>query len=330
MVAVRCYGCSSPLTPDNDSEAHIIPKALVGRLAPKGLICRKCNTALDAAADHALVEAFGAWPTLLAIPREGVNPPKTIVTRHGEKVRVEEDGSMTRFNVVYNVTPTSKGDAVHIAAGNLKTIRQLLGRAAKDYPAFDPVLAEEYAKTVGMPLDDLKLSLDFSPQVVFGGIVSATWLFLIKQTGHPLMDWQRLLSCIKAVQTNGGTFRYFINGLPGLKGPQIDIGHTLVVRAVPSTGELITYVEILGVLKIGGLFAESPKSGYEMQHIYAYDVIQKRDRTAEFSIDPEEFDQQNWRTVGLGVENPAMLQAHFQEMLDVFVRHYQQRFSSPQ
>ncbi len=120
MIIRRCHGCDTPLNPENDSEAHIIPKALGGRLAPKGLICRKCNTALDVAADHALVEAFGAWPTLLNIPRQGGgNPPKQIETREGHKVRLEPDGSMTRRDVVYNVTPVPEGHKVEIAAGDM-------------------------------------------------------------------------------------------------------------------------------------------------------------------------------------------------------------------
>lgn len=64
MVA-NCQGCGSVLTAANDSEAHIIPKALAGRLKPKGIICRTCNTELDRIADNALIKAFGDWPTLL-------------------------------------------------------------------------------------------------------------------------------------------------------------------------------------------------------------------------------------------------------------------------
>ena len=46
-----CQGCGEALTGENDSEAHIIPNALGGRLKPKGIICQTCNTKLDALAD---------------------------------------------------------------------------------------------------------------------------------------------------------------------------------------------------------------------------------------------------------------------------------------
>ena len=158
-----CRGCNAPLTPENDSEAHIIPKALGGRLAAKGMICRKCNTALDSLADNALIEAFGAWPTLIDISRQGGgNPSKLIESREGNKIRLEPDGSMKQIDVVYDVTPLPEGHEVVIAAGDMKTFRQLLKRAAKDFPNFDAVAAEQYAKIIKLSKDsEIKMSLNF-------------------------------------------------------------------------------------------------------------------------------------------------------------------------
>ena len=119
-----------------------------------------------------------------------------------------------------------------------------------------------------------------------------------------------------------------MHGLPGLRGPQIDIGHKLIARTVPSSGELIAYVEILGVLKVGGVFAKSPKPEDGIPHIYVYDLGEKRERTAEFSIDAAEFDRQDWSTIGVGPTDPGGLQPHFPEVLEIFVAHYQRRFSS--
>ena len=130
------------------------------------------------------------------------------------------------------------------------------------------------------------------------------------------------------MQTNGGTFRYFVDGLPGLQGPQIDIGHKIIVRSIPSTGGLIAYVEILGILKIGGLFAKGPYPGNELEHIYAYDTCVKRERTSEFSIDPSIFEHQNWSTIGLGPTDVSELKSHFRGALNIFVAHYRRRFSS--
>lgn len=326
----KCHLCGSDFTSSNDSEAHVIPNALGGRLKSKGILCRSCNTMLDDLADNALVKSFGDWPTLLDIPRDrGKNPPKKIETRDGQTVRLESDGSLTRVDVLYDVTPIEDGHKVEIGAGDMKTFRQLLERAAKKIQQFDPKIAEQYARKVGIENDDeLKMRLDFSPQAVFGGVVTAIWLFLIIKTGRAFMDRQRLADVIKTMQGHGGTFRYMIEGLPGLKGPNVPLGHKIIVRSVSATGELITYVEILGMLKVGGIFAKAPPPCVAIEHIYAYDVLVGREVSGDFSIDAATFEAQDWKTVALGPSDAEALRDHFRDALErVFVKRYKERFA---
>lgn len=327
---LKCRLCSSDLTSNNDSEAHIIPNALGGRLKPKGILCQSCNTMLDDLADNALIKAFGDWPTLLDIPRDrGKNPPKTLETRDGKTVRIEPDGSITRVDVLYDVVPIEDGYSVEIGAGDMKIVRQLLKRAAKQFSQLDASAAEQHARPVGIKDDDeLKLRLDFSPEAAFGGIITAIWLFLILKTGRAFMDRPRLASVIKKMQSHGGTFRYFVNGLPSLQGPDVPLGHKIIVRSVPSTGELIAYVEILGILKVGGLFAKAPAPCAALEHIYAYDILGRQDVSGSFSVDTGIFEQQNWKTVGLGPADAEQLREHFGSALEqVFVKHYRDRFA---
>jgi hypothetical protein len=116
----KCHGCGEELSINTDSEAHFIPNALGGRLKAKGLICRKCNTELDRLADNALTKAFGAWPTLLDVPRErGANPPKTIRMRSGRDVRLDFDGSLTAKGVRYDVEEIDDGHQIQVAAGDM-------------------------------------------------------------------------------------------------------------------------------------------------------------------------------------------------------------------
>lgn len=325
----KCRGCGDPLTDANDSAAHIIPNALGGRLAPKGIICQTCNTVLDKLADHALVEAFGDWPTLLDLPRQrGKNPPKLMDTLNGHRVRMNPDGTSTRVDVQYDVDSIPEGHLVQIAAGDIKTFRQLLGRVAKQFPQVDVAKAERNARTVGIEDGDkLKIRLDFSPDAVFGGAVTAVWLFLIHSTGHAFMDWNRLQDCIANMRASGGTFRYFVDGLPGLCGPEVGLGYRIVARSVPSTGELIVYVEMLGVLKVGGVFARSPVPALPLEHIYVLDLASKTDRSSEYSIDAAEFERQDWGKVGLGPTDAAALRAHFSNAIELFINHYRNRFT---
>ena len=127
-------------------------------------------------------------------------------------------------------------------------------------------------------------------------------------------------------------FRYLPDGLPGLKGPDIALSNKVIVRAVPSTGKLIGYVEILGMLQIGGIFAGGwgPRDSRSSTSTFTT-VLGKKDRSAEYAIDPAIFDRQDWRTVGLGptVGDGPALEAHFSERLQsVFVHRYHERFAA--
>lgn len=329
MPENHCRGCGDPLTEANDSAAHIIPNALGGRLDPTRIICRTCNTLLDTLADNALIKAFGDWPTLLDIPRQrGKNPPKLMQTLNGHRVRMNADGTSTRTDVQYDVEEIPDGHLLQIAAGDIGTFRQLLGRATKQFPQVNAAEAERNARTVGIEDDDkINVRLDFSPDAVFGGVITAVWLFLIHRTGHVFMNWTRLQSCIAGMRANGGAFRYFVDGLPGLHGPEIGLGHKIIARSVPGTGELIVYVEILGILKVGGVFAKSPAPALALEHIYAFDLLGKADRSSEFSIDAAEFERQDWSRVGLGPTDAEALREHFRGALDLFIDHYRNRFT---
>jgi hypothetical protein len=100
------------------------------------------------------------------------------------------------------------------------------------------------------------------------------------------------------------------------------------VRSNPATGELITFVEILGVLKVGGLFAKSAPPAVALEHIYAYDLSTKTDRSAEFVMDAAEFNKQNWNTIGLGANEGDALRSHFRTALEIFADYYRRRFTT--
>jgi hypothetical protein len=300
MTAPKCNGCGVDLTSETDSEAHIFPNALGGRLAPKGLICRECNTLLDRLADNPLIKAFGPWPTLIDVPRHrGSNPPVDIETTGGQRIRVEANGTRTRSDLVYDVDPVVGGHKVEIGAYNWKVARQLIKKAAKQFPQLDPAKAEAHTRQVKIPPTDLwRIRTNFAPTNVFPAAFAAFWLFFLHRIGQTLTSWDRALEVIQDVKERC-TFRYLPDGLPGLIGPDIPVSHKLVLRTVPATGELIGYCEVLGTVRVGGLLGKGQK-GVELEYIYVADVFAKAERSAEFRIEPAKFEATNWKTVGIG------------------------------
>ena len=84
----------------------------------------------------------------------------------------------------------------------------------------------------------------------------------------------------------------------------------------------------MGILRVGGLFASAGGPSELIEHVYAYDLVQQRDRSAEFSIDANEFERQDWRAAGLGPTDAVALRDRFATALQVFVNHYRQRFTA--
>ena len=131
-------------------------------------------------------------------------------------------------------------------------------------------------------------------------------------------------------QNGAARLRHLVDGLPGLEGPAIPFGHRIVLRSVPRTGELIAYVEILGVLRIGGVYGKAkPGSASRVEHVYVYDLDQQRDRSAEFRIDPVVFEAQDWEALGLAPSERERLLAHYEHAIrDVLEPRYQARVAS--
>jgi len=330
----RCFGCGTKLTRQNDSEAHVIPNALGGRLAPRGLICRQCNTWFGQLADDDLVKAFGAWPTLLDIPRHrGKNPPQVVDTRAGYKVRIEADGSMTPVDPLYQSAQVPEGTDLQIGAGNWKMFRQLLKRAHKQHPQFDPKEAEKHAQIVKLPKSDIIAPISFTVAQTFGGVALCIWLFLVHRTRHAVIRREDLERTVRDFQASGNGLRYLMGGMPGLNGPTVELGHKIVVCTNPRKGELVAYVEILGALRIGGVFARCPPSDQApVVHMYVYDLEVRRDRTSEFTVDQAVVFAQDWSRAGLGLgeaDGPQLQQATLAAMQPL-VRRFEARGAAPQ
>jgi len=325
-----CRLCETGLNTDNDSAAHIIPSALGGRLKPKGILCQKCNALLGDLADDRLVKAFGAWPSILAVERDRSSHPAHILnTRAGEKVRLNPDGTLQSMDVKYEKNPHEDGTSIQITAGTMKVARQLILRAAKEHPILDPQEAEKHAVVARLVDPELNVPISFGPQETFGGALTAIWLFLIHKTGRAFIEGKDLVARIQRAQEYGGTLRYLIGGLPGVVGPQIDIAHRLVARSVPVTGELIVYLEILGVLQLGAVFASAEPPAMLIEHIYVFDVFGQKDRSSEFSIDTNIFEKYDWNNTGLAAQgNQDVLIEHFRTVSSLLTNAYMARSTS--
>ena len=62
-----CYICGEELTKSNESEEHIIPNAIGGKLKSNKLICKKCNNQLGNDIDYKLTKQLDFFSNFLNI-----------------------------------------------------------------------------------------------------------------------------------------------------------------------------------------------------------------------------------------------------------------------
>ncbi len=312
-----CRGCGEPFGVVVDSDAHIIPNALGGRLKPRGILCTVCNGELDRLADNDLIKAFAQWPTMADLPRQrDGNPPVIVTDADGKRYRVEAKGVRTVARPSYVETDVPEGRLIEISAPTEKMAKQLLAKAAKDHSGLDVQSLLDAMRAGEFTVEKLpapyQISFGFGPSQVFPGIYAALWLFHIHAFGKAFCSWKDLKSSL----TNGvliSRLRYATDGLPGLRGPKIDIGHKLVLRSDSARGLLIGYAEILGALRVGGILA----TGYtdDVERIYATDAMTVADQSDAFVIDATAFlatDWSQWGTAWSDAAKPGLI-AHFKE-----------------
>lgn len=68
-----CYICGKELTKSNESEEHIIPNAIGGKLKSNKLICKDCNNKIGYKSDSKLAEQLNMITNLLNINRDRNN-----------------------------------------------------------------------------------------------------------------------------------------------------------------------------------------------------------------------------------------------------------------
>ncbi|NQV79363.1 MAG: hypothetical protein HQ495_02365 [Alphaproteobacteria bacterium] len=308
-IPKHCYGCGSELTDENDSAAHIIPNALGGRLAPRGIICGNCNGVLDRIADNPLLQTFAQWPTLLNIPRQRAShPPVTVEDSKGNEYRVEADGSRTIARPEYEQEAIDEDHKVKIRAPTWKQVDQLIGRAAKQFPQLDPIEARQHARVVSeVPRHQWKIRMNFAPNVCFPGVMSALWLFHIHKIGKTFFSWDELQAMISE-EVFVEKLRYMPDGFPGLTGPTPEISHKLIIKSVGAGHrQLVGYAEILGVLRIGGVICDNNDDYIE--EIYVADPFSKDNLSSEFTIDNAAVEATDWSRTGV-LFDPATAKAN--------------------
>lgn len=175
-----CILCDRQITSENDSEEHLLPQAIGGRLKVKSLLCRDCNGWTGREWDSTLCEQLNWFSLVLGITRERGTPPAMPVrTAAGHELLLLADGSLTPRHPTFKerATPDSR-TALEIVARDRADARRLIKQASRRYPTLDVDAALKSAVDERRYLESpIQLSIDFGGPRTGRSIVKTALVF---------------------------------------------------------------------------------------------------------------------------------------------------------
>ncbi|EPF2622512.1 TPA: HNH endonuclease [Yersinia enterocolitica] len=264
----KCVVCSTEITAANDSNEHIIPNSIGGRLVIKGFLCGKCNSKTGDKWDVELSNQLNLFSLLLGgVKRDrGSTPSEVLTTASGIEVRLANEGIMS---VAHPKCTTEKIDGkIHysFSAGNMKQSQQFVRDLCKKYPSLN-----QQELMDGLVLNKSYLNGDalvFNPS--FGGensgrsLVKTILAFATKAGIDPF-------SCNKAIDylLNDGEpcFGYYYSNDVIINRDFEKPAHCLAVHADPNSGYVIGYLEYFGVWRVISLISDC-YDGEEIKESY--------------------------------------------------------------
>lgn len=269
----RCIITNEPITPENNSRAHVIPSALGGRLKPWDILCKNGNGLLGETVDLPLIQAFQSVMTLLNGSRDrGENQPVRMTDASGRTYVMKFGEPLELANFEYGEVPTEDGTAFDIKARNLKELRTILGRVKAKHSDFDIDEAMKHAVEVRTWPDGLldgQLQIGF--RVVFPALFVSASIFAThyKHAPHPLLRDYVARFDPDQPEMPPDTF-YFMPQRPWISAPG-EATHIVALLASVERKEMLVYFELFNAVPVAVLL---PYNGTEnARATYAVDVL---------------------------------------------------------
>lgn len=264
----KCLFCSTEITIANDSDEHIIPNSIGGKVVIRGFLCRKCNSETGDRWDVELSKQLNLFCLLLGgVKRDrGVTPNEVFKTISGKDVRLAHEGVMSIAHPKY--TSTQEGNKTHFTftAGNLKQAQQFVRDFCKKHTSLnqqelmqDLVSSKEYLEG-----DALIFNPKFGGEDAGKSLVKTILAYASKLGVNPI-------SCNKAIDylLNNGEpcFGYYYNHDVVVSRCFEKPAHCLAIHADPSTGYVVGYLEYFGVWRVISLISDT-YNGKEIKGSY--------------------------------------------------------------
>ena len=152
-----------------------------------------------------------------------------------------------------------------------------------------------YGRELTPPDEPWRIRVNLAPLQVFPGAFAALWLYHTWCKGRPFCTWAELQSRISDADFLTRTF-FYLNAVPsGLTGPHVELPHMLFLRSIPKKRLLVGYIEVFGLLRLGGILASNYRQ--QTRRLYVADPMAVTDLSDRFILDDQAFYAMDWEKI---------------------------------
>lgn len=267
-----CFHCDDDIGDHNDSEEHIIPRAIGGRLTVSGFICRSCNSRTGEKWDSPLAAQLNPLSLLLQIQRQGGDvPAQKFKTITGQEIKLHHDGSMSLPIPQIHRTIENGVDTIHVSASSQKVVRQAIrGIRRKEKLNIDLESLTGIMDRMETLDDPITMSLDFGGPDAGRSIVKTALSFAVKN-GISAYDCDLAIRYLNDPQGEACFGYYYESDLISGR-PEDRVIHCVALNGNPDTGMLVGYVEYFSSRRMVVMLSDR-YTGMPVHNIYAIDPV---------------------------------------------------------
>lgn len=267
-----CALCDCTLDDTTDSEEHVIPNALGGRLKLRGVICSTCNSTAGATWDSDLVRQLNPLSLVFGIRRQRGNVPSQVFsTASGDEIELRPDNSMTPADPVFNQTENPDGSkTISIIARTVDEARRMLKGLKRKHPELDIDAALRRASKTEYYPDPLAMPLNVGGALASRSIVKSALCLAVSAGADP----KECLSARRFLSDDGynAGFTFLYDREVILNRPRGAPLHCVAVSSRGLDRQLIGFVEFFATFRIAVLLAD-PYDGPEIHRTYIVNPV---------------------------------------------------------
>ena len=243
---MNCVICLTELVPSNDSEEHIIPASVGGRLKKRGALCRSCNNGAGDKWDSELARQLNFFSVTFDVRRDrGPAPAEKLQRSSGGELLLHPGKPMTAVRSEFKSSQVPGGTSYEIRAKSIDEARVMLKQLARKHPALDVEAVLATAQVSNELLDGyIEISPNFGGPLAGRSVVKSAlcWAALQGVPAAACPEAREYLTNTAAEPCFG-----FLNAPDPLRNRPIGVPlHCVAVSSVGTAGQLLGYVEFFG------------------------------------------------------------------------------------